>query len=586
MEGECTEQVIADFDLSFSSRDAALAESDLQNLIRFRPKRGWPQGGTSFTLADLGDRRGLSTVFIRWGQIRAVAPDGRILPGWPVPLPGTGNSPVFAAGDLVRDGRDELILAGNPVTALSYQGKVLPGWPFTDLAIVPALARFAPLEPLRVVSTGGLFPPPPESRVTEGALFVLDERGKTLPGWPAVIPPLVTSQGKFSTRLQGPAVGDITGDGIAEVVTTDFNSNVWAADRNGRILPGFPVTIGRRHKRPSLGDLDADGAQEIVFWTDRVDPDTSGTPGVIVLDGNGGIKPGWPQITMGVGGGAPALGDVDRDGRLEVLASSRGGGVYLWNDDGTALPGWPKMIRNTSFSPFPIIADVDGDGVGDILVVGVDTGGPFFEGVIHAWRTDGQRVSGFPIVLRGSFLVSSQLTVADIDADGIAELGFNSNSGARAGLVYWLDLGVPYRPEGMEWPTWAHDMGRTGSYSPPVRTVEATVKVRPPLLPAATPMPPMQIILKIPKGEREPPGEIRLVAVNGGPIDPITGERTAQTGNLSAAVQVYRFPGEQVRAALPGPGRHQLTFESPIFGRLRGIQYRATGEVELADIPW
>src|SRR5690606_24615467 len=42
---------------------------------------------------------------------------------------------------------------------------------------------------------------------------------------------------------------------------------------------------------------------------------------------------------------APALGDLEGNGKLNILMSSYDGHVYAFRADGTAVPGWPVEVK-------------------------------------------------------------------------------------------------------------------------------------------------------------------------------------------------------------------------------------------------
>jgi len=287
---ECRERVVAVIDVE-AAPSGALRAGQAEAVEVIREKPGWPQtfnafSGGSLTLADLGDPRGLATVVdMEDGTLHALAADGQPLPGWPVPLAATGFNAVVAAVDLLGDQRAELLI-GSFLRVLSSEGELLPGWPFTQAgSAILVGARLIPDGPVRVVGAGQLPPVP----VTTGGAFVLDEFGELLPGWPAVIP-----KGFFARPLaQGPAVGDVSGDGVAEVVVTVANeSQLWVFDHAGATVEPFPLEFGIQMDDPSLGDLDRDGRQEIVFWMGL----ETIQPAIIALCGDGTIMRGWPQV--------------------------------------------------------------------------------------------------------------------------------------------------------------------------------------------------------------------------------------------------------------------------------------------------
>ena len=69
------------------------------------------------------------------------------------------------------------------------------------------------------------------------------------PGWPKPINHVPASSA---------AVGDITGDGIPEIIAESYTS-LYAWDRDGNLLPGFPFVLPGDYKNsyssPVLADV-------------------------------------------------------------------------------------------------------------------------------------------------------------------------------------------------------------------------------------------------------------------------------------------------------------------------------------------
>src|SRR5207244_11515030 len=76
-------------------------------------------------------------------------------------------------------------------------------------------------------------------------------------------------------------------------------------------------------------------------------------------------RPGWPYALSGQAGWL-GLGDLDGDGAVEVVIAC-GNRVHVLNHDGQPFNGaWPRY-EPTQFGA-PILADVDGDGRPEILL--------------------------------------------------------------------------------------------------------------------------------------------------------------------------------------------------------------------------
>lgn len=116
----------------------------------------------------------------------------------------------------------------------------------------------------------------------------------------------------------------------------------------GTALAGFPVTFfpsptaQATQSTPAVGDIDGDGRLEIVFG------DESGL--VHAYNHDGSLAAGFPIQTGGEVRGTPALWDLDRDGVMEVAVGGFEGKVYVWDLEGTANPTllpWPFFRHDT-----------------------------------------------------------------------------------------------------------------------------------------------------------------------------------------------------------------------------------------------
>jgi hypothetical protein len=166
---------------------------------------------------------------------------------------------------------------------------------------------------------------------------------------------------------------------------------------------------------------------------------------------------------------APAVGDLDGDGRLEFVWGTTGGDAtaYAFNDDGTLLPGWPITVPSFTFLSQATLGDIDGDGEIEALMGGFRVAYPG-GGRLYAWNADGSLVPGFPFSLPdGGLIIGSSATITDLDLDGDVELLVGTSTGFGTGLVSAFDLTAPYNPTLMEWPTLWHDVRHTGRYEPP-----------------------------------------------------------------------------------------------------------------------
>jgi hypothetical protein len=206
--------------------------------------------------------------------------------------------------------------------------------------------------------------------------------------------------------------------------------------RDADMLPGFPRQLpGDGESSPVLADVDGDDANELVL---------ANSDGVIhVFERGGGQSPGWPRTTKpvrpnhagapGLGPdavdpgheavlGTPAVGDIDRDGTLEIVVADLDRHVYVFEHDGTRsldletnprfagipaepfanLRDGPRNRTQPGAIGSPVLADLDGRGGLEIVLASMDRH-------VYAWHADGRPVAGWPA------LVVDREKVATID---------------------------------------------------------------------------------------------------------------------------------------------------------------------------
>ena len=145
-------------------------------------------------------------------------------------------------------------------------------------------------------------------------------------------------------------------------------------------------------------------------------------------------KDGWPvDLDEPLGSTTPRVADLDGDGDGEIIVAAGGGDVYAWHHDGTPIIPMCGVLGRFATVPggiarSPSVADLDGDGDAEVLVASE-------AGSLYVWDhtdndTDGfadLHASGYPVSLDGP--ASSSPVVSDFSDDAGLEIAVASGGG-------------------------------------------------------------------------------------------------------------------------------------------------------------
>lgn len=162
-------------------------------------------------------------------------------------------------------------------------------------------------------------------------------------------------------------VGDVTGDGLRDVMAIDAAGTLWIYPTDGRGNFRTAIQVGTGFQNVTAlfaaGDFDSDGDQDFF---------TRDAQGVLTLHRNNGaasfapkrVGSGWNVFNLVVGSI-----DFNGDGRMDVLGRDANGGLWLYPGNGRG--GWETGVRVgngwNAMSRILTPGDFDGDGAADVL---------------------------------------------------------------------------------------------------------------------------------------------------------------------------------------------------------------------------
>jgi len=245
-----------------------------------------------------------------------------------------------------------------------------------------------------------------------------------------------------------PTLVDVDGDGIDDVVFLTSDGELNVVDATLKSLPGWPRSFG---------------------LLDEHDADNPGNHLAQPAYAEGEIEASQAHAAIA----SPAIADLDGDGSVEVVAASLNGQLWVWHADGTTADGWPFLLdeslvrglnepdhNNYDFGFFgaPALGDLDDDGDLEIVIGAMDSR-------VYALHHDGSAVAGFPVELREDFesgegvqsrgeRIISSPALGDIDGDGFLEIAIGSNQKTTG----TYGLGYVLSHDGLVEPGWPYPL--------------------------------------------------------------------------------------------------------------------------------
>ena len=305
--------------------------------------------------------------------------------------------------------------------------------------------------------------------------------------------------------VSSPALADISGDGFADIVVGTASSGGGplkkerkhvdvggalrvmglASNEVGQFPQWLPQTVVAT---PSVADIDGDGSPEIFVGTGPYFKDETGEwvgKGLYAYKADGtpylnlGLESPYEALfamTDNVIWAAPAVGDINGDGALEIVAGDFSGYVYAWDKTGALLPGFPVLGLSAANYPgqahnhirsSPILVDVDGDDLPEI-VLGIGW-------QILAINGDGSIVPEFifpnAVVRYGCADVFAAPAAGDLDRNGKIDLVWATGASEKCdglvitkGLLHIWELG-DFNKDANPWPMFKRTGARVSNFT-------------------------------------------------------------------------------------------------------------------------
>ncbi len=294
------------------------------------------KNGTFYSGALLADINGDQNLEIIAGsfsdnKVYVVKSDGSDLAGWPSAAINKWYGSA-SAGDIDEDGLPEIIYAGFDSTlhVWNADGSEVAGFPVRlagQVWCAPSVGDLNNDTHLEIVV----------ATYSPGKVYLIDHLGQIMTGFPV----------SYSTSLRStPALVDLNNDNNLEIIFGTSDGNLRALKIDGTDLTGFPVAVGNSvFGTPVVGDITGDRLPDIVVGT------TGGN--LYGVDRTGATLGNFPILGSSSRqiAGTVALGDLDHDGRMEIVVpiKATGANLVVYDYRVQALVGdlkWPNFGRD------------------------------------------------------------------------------------------------------------------------------------------------------------------------------------------------------------------------------------------------
>jgi subtilisin family serine protease len=390
-----------------------------------------------------------------------------------------------AIGDIDGDGKKEIFVdSTNGIVAFHHDGTPVKGWPVQTAARNHAkvLADLDHDGHLELIAYSQEYAATQVAEMRQ--LTIYRANGEVLRTWQM-------AWCGFTNDVQKiyPAVANLDTNADLEIVVPSGCSELVAFDHDRAEAKWRAAVTGELLSSPVIGDVDGDGSMDVIAAVSAAGEHEPA--GVYVFNSDGQRWRGWPVLEEYSFISAPVLGDLDRDGRLEIVLvnNSVSASAHVLQWDGFDADGWPvKLPTKTNSRVGVTLGDVNADGRPDVLLTAPGYPGlalsqrdPDYLGGITARDISGSII---PLNNPGAFATipfessshprfhkGTPLVLEDLDGNGRLDLVFSSIQDRtfgsltkvkdRSSLYLWE---LETSASGLEWPMFGHDIANSGAY--------------------------------------------------------------------------------------------------------------------------
>lgn len=186
------------------------------------------------------------------------------------------------------------------------------------------------------------------------------------------------------------------------------------------VASGSPIAVADFPVAVATGDFDGDGKPDFVVETKPSGTNAAGSLTAYLGNGDGSFH---PSVTQSVPNATYfdriAVGDFNRDGKLDLALTTSGGAIVLLGNGNGAFH--PAPASSPALASYPTIGDLNGDGIPDL--------------VASVYGSAKNTFSVYLGVGDGSFRLAPSLPTADVSV-GLVALIHDLNGDGIPDLVF------------------------------------------------------------------------------------------------------------------------------------------------------